>query len=141
VYQSCNRTALGAGHLRPGECLLYMREIVLADRSTVAATVRLAASGDEIAFARLVAEHHPAMPRVAFFIAGDRATADEAVQAAWLNAWRKLAPGDITMLATGEPIFAVRTAARSLLECATNGAPASLGQGLDVPRCRRRRYA
>jgi RNA polymerase sigma-70 factor (ECF subfamily) len=53
-------------------------------------TVRLAAAGDEIAFARLIARHGDAMRRVAFVIAGDWALAEDAVQAAWTIAWRKL---------------------------------------------------
>jgi RNA polymerase sigma-70 factor (ECF subfamily) len=52
--------------------------------------VRLAANGDEIAFARLIGRHSPAMSRVSYVIAGDWDTAQEAVQSAWTIAWRKL---------------------------------------------------
>ena len=52
--------------------------------------VRLAASGDETAFARLIAAHNGAMTRVAYVIASDWETAGEAVQAAWTIAWDKL---------------------------------------------------
>jgi RNA polymerase sigma factor (sigma-70 family) len=52
--------------------------------------VELAAEGDEVAFARLVAAHHPGMARVAFVITGDSALAQDAVQSAWLIAWGKL---------------------------------------------------
>ena len=51
---------------------------------------RLAADGDQIAFARLIARHSPAMSRVSYVIAGDWDTAQEAVQSAWAIAWRKL---------------------------------------------------
>ncbi len=57
---------------------------------TLTATVALAAAGDEAAFARLVAANHADMARVAFVVCGDRALAEDAVQAAWLVAWQKL---------------------------------------------------
>jgi RNA polymerase sigma-70 factor (ECF subfamily) len=49
-----------------------------------------AAAGDEAAFQQIIAEHHDDMRRVATYITRDRALADEATQAAWLIAWRKL---------------------------------------------------
>jgi RNA polymerase sigma-70 factor (ECF subfamily) len=58
--------------------------------STVASTVALAGAGDEAAFAQLVAAYHADMARVAFAACGDRELAEDAVQAAWLVAWRKL---------------------------------------------------
>jgi RNA polymerase sigma-70 factor (ECF subfamily) len=57
---------------------------------TVATTVALAGAGDEAAFARLVATHHVDMARVAYAVCGDRELAEDAVQSAWLIAWRKL---------------------------------------------------
>jgi RNA polymerase sigma-70 factor (ECF subfamily) len=51
---------------------------------------RLAAAGDEIAFARLIGRYSQAMSRVSYVIAGDWDTAQEAVQSAWTIAWRKL---------------------------------------------------
>ena len=57
---------------------------------TVASTVALAGAGDEAAFARLVATYHADMARVAFVACGDRDLAEDAVQSAWLVAWRKL---------------------------------------------------
>ena len=66
-----------------------MRELTVRDATVVGSTVRLAAGGDEVAFSRLVAEHHAPMARVAYFIAGDADTAAEAVQAAWVIAWRE----------------------------------------------------
>jgi RNA polymerase sigma-70 factor (ECF subfamily) len=52
--------------------------------------VELAADGDEVAFARLVATHHADMARVAYVIVGDAALAQDAVQSAWVIAWGKL---------------------------------------------------
>jgi RNA polymerase sigma-70 factor (ECF subfamily) len=49
-----------------------------------------AAAGDEIAFKHIIETHHEDMRRVCQAISGDHAIADEAVQAAWLVAWKKL---------------------------------------------------
>ena len=49
-----------------------------------------AAAGDEIAFRRIIAEHHDDMRRVATYVTHDRALAEDATQAAWLIAWRKM---------------------------------------------------
>jgi RNA polymerase sigma-70 factor (ECF subfamily) len=57
---------------------------------TVASTVALARAGDEAAFAQLVATYHADMARVAFTTCGDQELAADAVQSAWLVAWRKL---------------------------------------------------
>ena len=57
---------------------------------TIANTVALAGAGDETAFAQLIATHHADMARVAFAACGDRELAEDAVQSAWLVAWRKL---------------------------------------------------
>lgn len=67
-----------------------MTEAFLMDARTQDTTVRLAADGDEVAFARLVEEHHAAMARVAYVICGDAEAARDAVQAAWSVAWRRL---------------------------------------------------
>ena len=58
--------------------------------SALAADVDLAAKGDEVAFARLIEAHHGEMARVAFAIVGEHGLAEDAVQAAWVKAWRKL---------------------------------------------------
>lgn len=58
--------------------------------SSVSSTVALAGAGDEAAFAQLVATYHADMARVAFAACGDRELAADAVQSAWLVAWRKL---------------------------------------------------
>ena len=57
---------------------------------TVASTVTLAGAGDEAAFAHLVVAYNADMARVAFVACGDRELAEDAVQSAWLIAWRKL---------------------------------------------------
>lgn len=56
----------------------------------VAALIARAAAGDQAAFARIVQAHHDDMTRVCFVVCGDLDLADEAVQAAWAIAWRKL---------------------------------------------------
>jgi RNA polymerase sigma-70 factor (ECF subfamily) len=58
--------------------------------TTIASTVALAGAGDEAAFAELVATYHADMARVAFIACGDPELAADAVQSAWLVAWRKL---------------------------------------------------
>jgi RNA polymerase sigma-70 factor (ECF subfamily) len=65
-------------------------DIVAADALARELMVRSAASGDEVAFARLVAEHHASMARVAFVICGDADATRDAVQVAWSIAWRKI---------------------------------------------------
>ena len=52
--------------------------------------IESAAAGDEAAFEHIVATHHAQMHRVCVFVSGDQAIAEEAVQAAWAIAWRKL---------------------------------------------------
>jgi RNA polymerase sigma-70 factor (ECF subfamily) len=49
-----------------------------------------AAAGDEFAFRRIIAAHHEDMRRVCPYITGDNAIDDDATQAAWLIAWRKI---------------------------------------------------
>ena len=53
-------------------------------------TLASAAAGDEVAFQHIIDTHHEDMRRVCQAISGDHAIADEAVQAAWLVAWKKL---------------------------------------------------
>lgn len=60
------------------------------DPDALTTVVSRAASGDEIAFARLVAAHHDDMARVAYVICGDPDLAQEAVQAAWPKVWKKV---------------------------------------------------
>ncbi len=49
-----------------------------------------AARGDEVAFGQIVAAYHADMHRVCVFVCGDQSVAEDAVQAAWAIAWRKL---------------------------------------------------
>jgi RNA polymerase sigma factor (sigma-70 family) len=56
-----------------------------------AGLVRLAADGDEVAFARIVEAHNDDMSSVCFVVTGgDADLTEEAVQSAWPIAWRKL---------------------------------------------------
>lgn len=52
--------------------------------------IALASSGDELAFARIVAAHHEDMRRVCAVVCGDDQLAEDAAQSAWPIAWRKL---------------------------------------------------
>lgn len=67
-----------------------MTDLAVADTSPSVSIVRLAAAGDQAAFARLVAEHHASMARVAYAIVGNVDGAAEATQSAWSIAWRRL---------------------------------------------------
>jgi RNA polymerase sigma-70 factor (ECF subfamily) len=62
----------------------------LAPDVAVASTVQLAAAGDEVAFARIVAAHRAEMVRVAYVVCADWDVAQDAAQAALWIAWRKL---------------------------------------------------
>lgn len=67
---------------------------MVADLSTQgrisATTVADAVAGDAMAFARIVRTHHGDMTRVCHVIVGDADLAQDAAQAAWPIAWRKL---------------------------------------------------
>jgi RNA polymerase sigma-70 factor (ECF subfamily) len=56
----------------------------------MASTVERAIAGDELAFARIVGAYHLDLVRVAYVICGDQSLAEEAAQASWWVAWRKL---------------------------------------------------
>lgn len=60
------------------------------DRTATASTVERAVAGDELAFARIVGAYHLDLVRVAYVICGDASLAEDAAQAAWWIAWRKL---------------------------------------------------
>jgi RNA polymerase sigma-70 factor (ECF subfamily) len=63
-----------------------VRDVAMANSA-----IRLAAAGDTAEFSRIVAAHHADMARVAYVVTGgDQDLADDAVQAAWTIAWRKL---------------------------------------------------
>jgi RNA polymerase sigma-70 factor (ECF subfamily) len=61
-----------------------------AARPDLTLVMASAVAGDETAFGRIVAEHHDDMVRVCEYVAHSEAIADDAVQAAWAIAWRKL---------------------------------------------------
>jgi len=67
-----------------------MSDIAIGDGSVLEHTVRLAATGDEVAFARLVADHHASMARVAFVVCGDPEMTLDVVQSAWAIAWHRI---------------------------------------------------
>jgi RNA polymerase sigma factor (sigma-70 family) len=71
-------------HLLDMEALTRMAQ---PDSSDVLAS---AAAGDEFAFRRIIAEHHDDMRRVCSYVTRDEAIAEEAAQAAWSVAWRKI---------------------------------------------------
>ena len=52
--------------------------------------VRRARAGDQAAYGRLVQAHSGRLFQVCYRITGDETLADEAVQEAWISAWRKL---------------------------------------------------
>jgi RNA polymerase sigma-70 factor (ECF subfamily) len=64
--------------------------VVVAESETQRSILELAIDGDEAAFARIVAAHHDGMARIAFFVCGDLDIAEEAEQAAWTVAYRRL---------------------------------------------------
>lgn len=66
-----------------------MEELTIPGVSA-AATVAAAARGDVAALARIVGAHHDDMARICFVICGDADLAQDAVQAAWPIAWRRL---------------------------------------------------
>jgi RNA polymerase sigma-70 factor, ECF subfamily len=76
--------AVDVGHLPS------MTNALVHKEAAVEAIVRSAAAGDELAFARLVAEHHASMARVAFVICGDADMTVDAVQSAWAIAWQRI---------------------------------------------------
>lgn len=67
-----------------------MVEVVLQDGTGDGSTLAKAMAGDQSAFTLLVAEHTPAMARVAYCVTNDVERSHEAVQAAWTIAWRRV---------------------------------------------------
>jgi RNA polymerase sigma-70 factor (ECF subfamily) len=63
---------------------------LILDSAAIATTVERAIAGDEFAFARIVGAYHLDLIRVAFVICGDEGLAEDAAQAAWWIAWRRL---------------------------------------------------
>jgi RNA polymerase sigma-70 factor (ECF subfamily) len=71
----------------------YLYGMVDAMAIQGAELVLAAAMGDEAAFTELVARHHRDLLRVAYVICRDPALAEDAAQAAWAIAWRRI--GDV----------------------------------------------
>ncbi len=63
---------------------------VIAEAEPERLMLARAISGDEVAFARIVAMHHGDMARIAYFVCGDLDVAEEAEQTAWAVAFRRL---------------------------------------------------
>ncbi len=65
-------------------------ESVTIDSAAAGAIIDRAIAGDEVAFARIVAAHHGDMSRISYLVSGSVELAEDAVQAAWAIAWRRL---------------------------------------------------
>jgi RNA polymerase sigma factor (sigma-70 family) len=63
---------------------------VTAESDARPSIVERAVAGDDVAFARIVADHHDDMARIAYLICGDLDIAEEAEQSAWGVAYRRL---------------------------------------------------
>ena len=63
---------------------------VTIDSEGAGPIIQRAIAGDEVAFARIIADHHEDMARVAYLVTGSLDLAEDAVQAAWAIAWRRL---------------------------------------------------
>ena len=61
-----------------------------AIEQNLAGDVASAAAGDDVAFSRIVAAYHDDMSRVCGFVMNDDSLGEDAAQAAWSIAWRKL---------------------------------------------------
>src|SRR6476619_2560695 len=64
----------------------------MVDAMTIrsAELVRAAVDGDEVAFTEIVSRYHRDLQRVAYTICRDPALAEDAAQATWAIAWRRL---------------------------------------------------
>jgi RNA polymerase sigma-70 factor (ECF subfamily) len=78
------------GHLGPPRYLVGMDAMPSAADKDLAGVIATAATGDDVAFARIVDAHHDDMRRVCAYITRDMGLAEDAVQTAWSIAWRKL---------------------------------------------------
>jgi RNA polymerase sigma-70 factor (ECF subfamily) len=63
---------------------------VTIDSEATGVTIQRAIAGDEVAFSEIVAAHHHDMARISYLVTGSLDLAEEAVQAAWAIAWRRL---------------------------------------------------
>ena len=62
----------------------------MIETEATGAIIERAIAGDEVAFARIIADHHEDMARIAYLVSGSLDLAEDAVQAAWAIAWRRL---------------------------------------------------
>lgn len=124
-------------HLTRPEHLWGMATLVVPIDDSLAAAVALAGAGDEAAFTRIIRAHHDDMTRVCFVICGDLDIADEAVQAAWPVAWRKLSslrdpdrlrPWLVSIAANEARQLVRRRRRRTVVELTMTG---SIGSGVD----------
>ena len=60
------------------------------DAEAAGPIIERAMAGDEVAFARIVAAHNEDMARISYLVSGSLDVAEDAVQAAWAIAWRRL---------------------------------------------------
>jgi RNA polymerase sigma-70 factor (ECF subfamily) len=92
--------------------------------------VASAAAGDEFAFRRIIAAHHDDMRRVCFHVAGDRGIADEATQAAWVIAWKKIGsvrePARLRPWLMAVAAYEAKRVLRKQRRCSLRGGPSSL---------------
>jgi len=63
---------------------------LIVDAEAQSSIVQRALAGDELAFGRIVAAYHDDLARIAYVVCGDLDVAEEAEQAAWAIAYRRL---------------------------------------------------
>jgi RNA polymerase sigma-70 factor, ECF subfamily len=127
-------TALRMGHLQPPRYLVGMDVMPGAADQDLAGVVASAATGDEIAFARIVDAYHDDMRRVCAFITRDMGLAEDAVQVAWSIAWRRLGSvREPARLRSWLMRVAANEAKKSLRKRSRRIAVESLGVGLGAP--------
>ena len=115
---------------------------------TSAGLMRLAADGDELAFAGLVDAHNADMSSVCFVVTGgDAELTEEAVQSAWPIAWRKLhtvrdperlRPWLISIAVNEARQLSPRRRRGRVLEISVARDPSATTPGSSVPRRRHR---
>ena len=77
-------------HLAYSTHLLGMGAVTRLAEPDHTGVIASAAAGDEVAFQRIIAAYHDDMRRVCKYVTRDDLITDEAVQAAWAIAWRKI---------------------------------------------------
>ncbi len=90
---ACSTAATGLMRLNQSGFARYLCVMVGTMEIQGGELVRAAALGDEAAFTELVARHHRDLLRVAYVICRDTSLAEDAAQAAWAIAWRRM--GDV----------------------------------------------